>query len=119
MDTGLRDVIVVGGGISGLTTAWHLKKAGVDVCLVESHSIVGGCTRTEQRDGFLLEKGPFNVIVRDPTFESLLEDFSDDLAVVTASRAARIRYIYRHGQGHSYSTGVFSRRGILKRERWV
>ncbi len=98
MDTGLRDVIVVGGGISGLTTAWHLKKAGVDVCLLESHPIVGGCTRTEQRDGFLLEKGPFNVIVRDPTFESLLEDFSDDLAVVTASRAARIRYIYRHGR---------------------
>jgi oxygen-dependent protoporphyrinogen oxidase len=99
-----RDVVVVGGGISGLTCAWRLHQAGVDVCLLEGEAEVGGCTRTEQRDGFLLEKGPFNIIVRDPTFESLLEDLSNGVSVVPASRAARVRYIYRRGRLHPVPT---------------
>ena len=97
MGTEPRQVAVIGGGISGLTTAWLLKKAGVDVCLLEAAPVVGGCMRTDRRDGFLLEKGPFNVMVRDPAFESLLEDLSDDVAVVSADRAAKRRYIYRRG----------------------
>lgn len=98
MGTEPRQVAVIGGGISGLTAAWLLKKAGVDVCLLEAAPVVGGCMRTDRRDGFLLEKGPFNVMVRDPAFESLLDDVSDDVAVVSADRAAKRRYIYRRGR---------------------
>ena len=85
----VRDVIVVGGGITGLTTAWYLHHAGVEVTLLEAEEDVGGVTRTEARDGFLLEKGPFNVIVRDPDFQTLLEGVSDEVQVVTASKSAR------------------------------
>ncbi|MBU0716694.1 MAG: protoporphyrinogen oxidase [Planctomycetes bacterium] len=92
-----RDVIVVGGGISGLTAAFHLHRVGVDVTLLEANDTVGGCTRTEQRDGFLLEKGPFNVMIRDPKFEELLDAVSDQVTVVSASKSAKKRYIYRHG----------------------
>ncbi len=99
-----RDVIVVGGGISGLTAAWHLKKAGLDVCVLEGEPGVGGCTRTEHRDGFLLEKGPFNVIVRDPAFERLLEDLADQVKVIPAGPAARARYVYRGGRLHAVPT---------------
>ena len=98
MDQAIRDVIVVGGGVSGLTAAWQLKKAGFDVALLEADQTVGGCMRTERRDGFLLEKGPFNVIVRDPAFQELLTDLADELEVVTASKSARSRYIYRRGR---------------------
>ncbi len=98
MSESVRDVIVIGGGISGLTTAWHLKRAGVDTCLLEANDTVGGCTRTERREGFLLEKGPFNVMVRDPAFEELLVALSDKLSVVCASPAAHSRYIYRRGR---------------------
>lgn len=97
MTSTTRDVVVVGGGISGLTLAWHLDRAGVDVCLLEAEREVGGCTRTEQRDGFLLEKGPFNVLARDPAFEDLLDGITDEAKVISASRAARKRFIYRRG----------------------
>ena len=94
----VRDVIVVGGGITGLTTAWYLHHAGVEVTLLEAEEDVGGVTRTEERDGFLLEKGPFNVIVRDPDFQTLLEGVSDEVQVITASKSARTRYLYRRGR---------------------
>ncbi len=93
-----KEVVVVGGGISGLTLSWHLHRAGVDLALIEASDGVGGCTRTELRDGFVLEKGPFNVMVRDPAFEGLLDSVADEVGVVTASPAARKRYIYRRGR---------------------
>ena len=104
IDTEDRDVIVVGGGISGLTVAWHLHRAGIDVSLLEAGDHVGGSIQTEQREGFLLEKGPFNVIVRDPAFEELLSGLADRIKVVTASEQAKNRYIYRHGDIHIVPT---------------
>lgn len=104
MTTSLWDVIIVGGGISGLTTAHYLKRADVDVCLLEADREVGGCMQTETRDGFLLEKGPFNVIIREPAFEALLEDLSDDITIVSASRSARVRFIYHQGRLHAVPT---------------
>lgn len=97
MNTTTKEVVVVGGGISGLTLCWHLNRAGVDLALLEASDGVGGCTRTQLREGFVLEKGPFNVMVRDPSFEGLLDGMADQVGVVTASPAARKRYIYRHG----------------------
>ncbi len=99
------DAIVVGAGIAGLTAAWHLKRTGVNVALIESRDKVGGSIDTEHRDGFLLEKGPFNVMVRDPAFEELLTGLADRVKVVTASSRARNRYIYRHGKLNAVPTG--------------
>ena len=115
MNTNQREVIVVGGGISGLTTAWHLKRTGVDVCLLEAEPDVGGCIRTQRRGGFLLEKGPFNVIVRDPAFEDLLNDVAGEVEVIGASRAARRRYIYHRGRLHTVPTNpvALATKGLL------
>jgi glycine/D-amino acid oxidase-like deaminating enzyme len=38
------DILVVGGGFSGLSAALHLAEAGTDVCLVEAHDIAHGAS---------------------------------------------------------------------------
>jgi len=50
--------LVVGAGISGLTTAYALQKCGVDVRVVEAAARPGGLIQSVKRDGYLLECGP-------------------------------------------------------------
>ena len=49
------DVVVVGGGIGGLTTAALLAARGVSVCLVERESRAGGCASTVEHSGHSFE----------------------------------------------------------------
>jgi oxygen-dependent protoporphyrinogen oxidase len=50
--------LIVGAGISGLTTAYALRKSGISTLVVEASSRPGGVIQSVQRDGFLIECGP-------------------------------------------------------------
>ncbi|HEX8844901.1 MAG TPA: NAD(P)/FAD-dependent oxidoreductase [Pyrinomonadaceae bacterium] len=51
------EVIVVGAGLGGLTTAALLAARGVSVCLIEKESSVGGCAAGFQKFGYDFELG--------------------------------------------------------------
>ena len=51
------EVVVVGGGIGGLTVAALLAARGVDVCLLERESRVGGCVTSFDKFGYSFEQG--------------------------------------------------------------
>jgi protoporphyrinogen/coproporphyrinogen III oxidase len=52
------DVIVVGGGVSGLSLAWNASRAGRKVLVLERAGRVGGCLHSPRRpDGFWFEMG--------------------------------------------------------------
>jgi protoporphyrinogen/coproporphyrinogen III oxidase len=53
------DVIVVGGGPSGLAAAHRLSRAGASVRVLEASDRVGGKMRTSDRDGFVVDEGAF------------------------------------------------------------
>ncbi len=50
-------VIVVGAGLAGLTCAKVLAERGTEVTVFESSDGVGGRVRTDEKDGFLLDRG--------------------------------------------------------------
>jgi C-3',4' desaturase CrtD len=51
------EVVVVGGGIGGLTVAALLAQRGMDVCLLERASSVGGCAESFEKFGYSFEQG--------------------------------------------------------------
>lgn len=51
------EVVVVGGGIGGLTAAALLAARGVKVCLIEKESRAGGCATSVQKFGYQFEPG--------------------------------------------------------------
>src|SRR6266536_2941556 len=51
------DVVVVGGGMAGLTAACYLARAGVAVTLFEKAASLGGRAATSNHDGYLFNRG--------------------------------------------------------------
>ncbi len=60
--SGQVDAIVVGAGLAGLCAARHLQRAGRDVVVLEASDGVGGRVRSDQVDGFTLDRG-FQVLL--------------------------------------------------------
>ena len=52
------DCIIIGAGIAGLSAAHFLKKKGLSVVVLEKTEKPGGWLQTEEREGFLIERGP-------------------------------------------------------------
>jgi protoporphyrinogen/coproporphyrinogen III oxidase len=59
-------VVVIGGGVSGLTTAYRLAAAGVDVTVREASDRSGGKIGTVQVGDVLLETGADSFVARKP-----------------------------------------------------
>jgi oxygen-dependent protoporphyrinogen oxidase len=64
--TQLGRVVVIGGGISGLTTAFRLAAAGVDVAVHEASDRPGGKLGTAQVGDLRLETGADSFVARKP-----------------------------------------------------
>jgi protoporphyrinogen/coproporphyrinogen III oxidase len=81
--------LVVGGGISGLVCAHALRKAGIEVQLLEASARTGGVIRSERRDGFLLELGPQSFSGTAPVLELCRELGIDGRLVQASPRTPR------------------------------
>jgi len=50
-----KRIIIIGGGISGLTAAWELTRRGREVVLLERRDVLGGLARSAPLNGKPLE----------------------------------------------------------------
>src|SRR5215510_90284 len=97
-------VAVIGGGISGICAAYGLKKAGVETVLFESRDAVSGNIRTENIDGFLIERGP-NTALANRDIVDLIEELGISDQLATPNPNARKRYVLLDGQLNALPTG--------------
>jgi oxygen-dependent protoporphyrinogen oxidase len=89
---------VIGGGISGLTTAFLLISKGIDVKLFEKNSTPGGTIKTESIDGYLVEHGPNSTLETTPLINTLLESLGILDRKIYAADSAKKRYIIKSGR---------------------
>ncbi|MEL6271515.1 MAG: protoporphyrinogen oxidase, partial [Chloroflexota bacterium] len=103
------DVVIVGGGIAGLATAWYAQKAGLNYLLLESTDRLGGLAQSEQVHGFgdlpfTVEHGPDGIITRKPWAYELAQEMGID--VIPLNDLPRRIYVWSYGQLHSLPDGV-------------
>ena len=93
------EVIIVGGGIAGLATAYELHRLGVPFLLLESGSRVGGVILSEQIDGYTIDAGPEALLIQKPDAIRLCEELGlGDRLVPT--KLPRVAFIQRGGMLH-------------------
>ena len=92
------DVIVVGGGISGLATAFRVGQRGASVEVLDAAPRAGGVIGTVHRDGALYETGPNSALDTTPLINDLLEALGIRGERADASAVAATRFIVRDGR---------------------
>ena len=75
------EIIVVGGGIAGLTAALSLAQKGKDVLLLEKNEVCGGLMNTFTRDGFRFEGGA-RALVNAGLVKPLIKEFGLDVELL-------------------------------------
>lgn len=65
---GLKKIIIIGGGIGGLTASVYLKKHGFDVLILEASDKLGGLARSDEFDGMEFDAGPY-ILLDKPGLE--------------------------------------------------
>ena len=73
------DAIIVGAGIAGLNCALEFKRKGIEFVILEASDAVGGRVRTDQVDGFLLDRGFQVFLTAYPEARRVLDYSSLDL----------------------------------------
>lgn len=107
-DNAARHIVVIGGGISGLTAAYTAAKAGCQVTVVEKNSHLGGpiakTTITTPDGDVTVDAGAEAILNRRPEGVALATELglTEQLTYPTTSHAM----IYRHGQLHPMPTNT-------------
>ncbi|MDB4385479.1 protoporphyrinogen oxidase [Opitutaceae bacterium] len=91
-------VAVVGGGITGLTAAYSLKKAGAAVRLFEGGAKVGGPVQSVRDGEWLVEAGPNSIQENSASLTALISELGLDPVRSAARSEAKNRYILRDGK---------------------
>ena len=93
----LPRVAVLGAGITGLTTAWHLQRAGLAPVVFERASRVGGPIGALETEGWLHELGPNSLLEGSPDVAAFIDELGLGARRLYAAPAARQRYVVRDG----------------------
>ena len=96
----------MGGGISGLSAAYDLARAGVPYILVEKQPRLGGVIQTHAIEGCVVEAGPDSFISQKPEALALIRELGMEREVIGSNDHSRITYILRHGKLTRLPEGV-------------
>jgi len=99
-------VLVIGGGISGLSAAYDLTRAGADCTILEKQSRLGGVIETRSSEGCTLECGPDSFLSAKPAALALIKEVGLEGDVIGSNDHQRTTYIWKRGKLVALPEGV-------------
>jgi oxygen-dependent protoporphyrinogen oxidase len=94
----LTRTIIIGGGISGLSTAYYLAKAGAPSTILESRPRLGGVIQTESVDGCTIEAGPDSFLSVKPAAMELIRELGLEADVIGSNDHLRVTFVRKNGR---------------------
>ena len=91
------DVLVVGGGVSGLASAWWLARTGLSVAVWERATRPGGKIRSHCQDGYTTERAAALIMNFRPEVNQLLAETGLDASKILRGPCSN-RYLVRDGR---------------------
>lgn len=89
------DFVIIGAGLTGLTTGFWLHRGGKSIQILERENRVGGQIHTFYEDGFVFESGPNTGVVSYPEITELFEALANECSLETARETAKCRLIWK------------------------
>ena len=100
------DAVVLGAGITGLTTSFLLQEQDKSVVLLEQADRVGGPMQTLEVNGFVFESGPNTGVVGNRSVLDLFERLAPDCLLETAKSEAKRRLIWKGDRFEALPAGL-------------
>lgn len=92
------EIMVIGAGISGLSTAYFLARHGKQLIILEKANRVGGVIESGRINGFLAEFGPNSILETHPAIGDLLDGLGLKPKIEYANENSKNRYIIKNGR---------------------
>src|SRR3984957_10404533 len=93
-----QHVVIVGGGISGLSAAYDLARAGIPHTLFEKQQRLGGVIQTLVENDCVLECGPDSFLAAKPDALALIKELGLEGEVIGSNDHQRTTHILKHGK---------------------
>jgi len=91
-------IAIVGGGISGLSAAWYLAKAGRPSILFDRMARRGGVITTQTVEGCVIEGGPDSFLAAKPWAAELIGELGLSGELIASNDRQRVTYIWKGGR---------------------
>ncbi len=101
-----KEVTIIGAGLTGLSLAYYLQQAGMEVLLLEKEERPGGVINSVEEGGFIYETGPNTGILGNPEIVELFGELAGLCELETANPMAKNRWIWKSGQWHPLPAGL-------------
>ena len=99
---------MIGAGLTGLSTAFHLHRQGRDVVILEKANRVGGQIHTYHENGFTFESGPNTGVVSFPEVAELFQMLEGSCQLEIARESSKRRLIWKGNRFHELPSSPVS-----------
>ena len=100
------EVLVAGAGISGLTVAYDLTRAGIDCLVAERAERPGGLISTRSVDGYVMDPGPDAFLTQKPQAMALCGELGLTPEIIPTNPDRQKVFVLRDGRLHALPAGM-------------